>query len=123
MLIFNPDRKPVRMTNKEIARSFQLLGELMELHGENPFKIRSYQNAYLQLRKLDRPLQEMTAEEIAGMKGVGSAIAGKIHELLDAGTMATLERYKSQTPEGVQEMLQVQGLGPKKIQILWKKRF
>ena len=47
------------MTNKEIAKSFQLLGSLMELHGENPFKIRSYQNAYRTLRSLDQPLADM----------------------------------------------------------------
>jgi DNA polymerase (family 10) len=108
------------MTNKEIAKSFQLLGELMELHGENPFKIRSYQNAYLTLRKLDRPLGEMRENEIADIKGIGSAISGKIKELLETGKMSTLERYKSMTPEGVQAMLEVPGLGPKKIQVLWK---
>lgn len=108
------------MTNKEIAKSFQLLGELMELHGENPFKIRSYQNAYLTLRKLDRPLGEMPEDEIAAIKGIGSAISGKIKELLETGKMNTLERYKSMTPEGVQAMLEVPGLGPKKIQVLWK---
>lgn len=108
------------MTNKEIAKSFQLLGELMELQGENPFKIRSYQNAYLTLRKLDRPLGEMKEDEVAAIKGIGSAISGKIKELLETGKMNTLERYKSMTPEGVQAMLEVPGLGPKKIQVLWK---
>lgn len=108
------------MTNKEIAKSFQLLGELMELHGENPFKIRSYQNAYLNLRKLDRPLGEMPEEEIAAMKGIGSAISGKIRELLENGKMQTLERYKAQTPAGLLEVIEVPGLGPKKIRQLWK---
>ena len=108
------------MTNKEIAKSFQLLGELMELEGENPFKIRSYQNAYLTLRKMDQPLSELTEEELSSLKGVGKAISGKIRELLETGKMATLERYRSQVPEGVQEILQVPGLGPKKIRVLWK---
>ena len=108
------------MTNKEIARSFQFLGNIMELHGENPFKIRSYQNAYISLRKLDRPLSEMTDEEIGSIKGVGKAIVGKIKELLDGGTMATLERYKSETPPGIQEMLGIKGFGPKKIKAIWK---
>ena len=108
------------MTNKEIAKSFQLLGELMELEGENPFKIRSYQNAYLNLRKMDQPLSELSEAELAALKGVGKAISGKIRELLETGKMATLERYKAQVPEGVQEILQVPGLGPKKIRMLWK---
>ncbi|MCB9284462.1 MAG: DNA polymerase/3'-5' exonuclease PolX [Lewinellaceae bacterium] len=108
------------MTNKEIAKSFQLLGELMELHGENPFKIRSYQNAYLNLRKMDQPLAELSEAELASLKGVGEAISKKIRELVETGRMQTLERCKAQTPEGLQEILQVPGLGPKKIRMLWK---
>ena len=81
----------------------------MELHEENPFKVRSYQNAYMTLRKWEQPLGEMPLEEIEAIKGVGKAIAGKIKELLDSGQMQTLEKYKAQTPEGVQEMLQIKG--------------
>ena len=80
------------MTNKEIARTFQYLGNIMELHGENKFKIRSYHNAYITLRKLDQALVDMNDEEIAGIKGVGKAISGKIRELLDNGEMQTLEK-------------------------------
>lgn len=108
------------MTNKEIARTFQFLGNIMELHGENPFKIRSYQNAYITLRKLDQPLSDMSDEEIGKIKGVGKAIVGKIRELLDGGQMATLERYKAETPIGIQEMLGIKGFGPKKIKAVWK---
>lgn len=107
------------MTNKDIARQFKLLGDVMELHGENPFKTRSYQNAYLQLRKMDQPLSEVPAAELADIKGVGKAISGKITELLETGKMQTLERYLEQTPVGVQELLQVKGLGPKKLRVLW----
>lgn len=107
------------MTNKEIASAFQLLGNLMELHGENSFKIRSYQNAYRTIRRLPEPLSEMETEDIAAVKGIGKAILGKINELLEGGTMATLERYKAQTPEGVQDMLQIKGFGPKKIKVIW----
>ncbi|HKK75041.1 MAG TPA: helix-hairpin-helix domain-containing protein [Saprospiraceae bacterium] len=108
------------MTNKDIAKSFQLLGDLMELHGENSFKIRSYQNAYRTIRRLPEPLAEMNTEDIASIKGIGKAILGKINELLEGGTMTTLERYKSQTPEGVQEMLKIKGFGPKKIKVIWE---
>lgn len=107
------------MSNKEIAKVFQFLGDIMELHGENPFKIRSYQNAYLTLRKLERPLTEMEATEISAIKGVGQAIAEKIRELLDTGKMNTLQQYLDKTPEGVQEMLHIKGFGPKKIKVIW----
>ncbi len=108
------------MTNKEIAKHFQLLGSIMELHGENPFKIRSYQNAYRTLRSLDQPLEEMEEAEIAEIKGVGKAIGEKIRELVETGQMQTLEKYKAKTPEGIQEMLNIKGFGAKKIMAVWQ---
>jgi len=108
------------MTNKEIAKAFQYLGQIMELHGENPYKVRSYQNAYLTLRKLDKPLAEMTDEEIGAIKGVGKAISSKIRELLNNGQLSTLQKYEDQTPEGVRELLRIPGIGPKKIRTVWK---
>ena len=108
------------MTNKEIARQFQYLGEIMELHEENPFKIRSYQNAYLTLRKLTEPISETPREQLESIKGIGKAISDKIRELLEKGEMATLKKFEDQTPEGVQEMLRIPGFGPKKIRVFWK---
>lgn len=108
------------MTNKEIAKTFQFLGDIMELHGENPFKIRSYQNAYLTLRKLDQPLTDLADQDIAAIKGIGAAISAKIRELLTTGKMGTLEEYRTKTPEGVQEMLHIKGFGPKKIKVIWQ---
>ncbi|MBT8219233.1 MAG: DNA polymerase/3'-5' exonuclease PolX [Bacteroidia bacterium] len=108
------------MTNKEIASKFNELAKIMELHGENKFKIRSYANAYVQLRKIDRSLFEMTQEEIVSIKGVGKAIAEKIIQLKENGTIETYERYKAQTPPGVIKMLSIKGFGPKKISTIWK---
>lgn len=108
------------MTNKEIARSFGLLAKLMEIQNENPYKIRSYETAAGLLSKLGIPLSEMTVEEIQALKGVGSAISGKIQELLTVGKMKTLERYKEQVPEGIQEMLQIKGLGARKVKTAWE---
>ncbi len=108
------------MTNKEIAYAFDDLANLMELHGEDEFRIRSYRNAYLALRKLDAPLTEMDDAEIKAIKGVGNAISGKIRELLDEGRMANLEKYREKTPVGVQEMLEINGFGPKKVRQVWQ---
>lgn len=108
------------MTNKEIAGRFKYLAEIMELHEENTFKIRSYQNAYLSLRKFPEPLEQMTSEELESIKGVGKAIAGKIQELLKTGEMATLKKYEEKTPPGIREMLHIPGFGPKKIRIIWQ---
>ena len=108
------------MTNKQIANAFDELANLMELHEEDDFRIRSYRNAYLNLRKLDRPLADMPDAEIKEIKGVGPAIAGKIRELVGTGKMATLEKYRAQTPPGVVEMLEVNGFGPKKVRVVWQ---
>lgn len=108
------------MTNKEIAKVFNDLGKIMELHGENPFKIRSYSNAYLNLRKLETPLSEMSDAEIAALKGIGKAIVSKIRELESTGKLESMEKYKAVTPAGVQEMLQIKGFGPKKVRVIWK---
>jgi len=108
------------MSNKEIAKTFQFLGAIMELHGDNPFKIRNYNSAYITLRKLQTPLSEIPADELSDIKGVGKSTAGKITELLTTGKMEALEKLKAKTPPGVQEMLQIKGFGPKKIRTIWK---
>ncbi|GLR17361.1 DNA polymerase/3'-5' exonuclease PolX [Portibacter lacus] len=108
------------MTNKELASKFNMLGKLMGLHGENPFKIKSYTNAYLTLRKLPDDLTNLTEEEIAEIPGVGKAISAKIRELIDTGEMQTMNKYLDITPEGIQEMLTIRGFGAKKIMTIWK---
>ncbi len=108
------------MTNAAIARHFRELARLMELHGDNPFKIRSYTNAYNKLRKDERELATMTEAELQKLEGVGRAIAGKIYELATTGKMDTLEKWRAQTPEGIREMLNVSGFGPKKVKAVWE---
>ena len=108
------------MTNKELANQFQALASLMELHEENKFKIRSYSNAYITLRKFPQPIAEMSDEEIGTIKGIGKAISGKIRELLDHGEMETMKKYQDITPPGIQEMLGIKGFGPKKIRVIWQ---
>ncbi len=108
------------MTNKEIAAAFDDLGSIMELHEEPFYRIRTYQNAYLTIRKLDRPLAEMSDAEIKSIKGFGDALTGRIRELLTKGKMAELERFREKTPAGVVEMLGISGFGPKKIRQLWQ---
>ncbi len=91
----------------------------MELHDENPFKIRSYTSAYASLRKVSSPLIEMSEDELSEIKGVGKAIVGKIIELRDTGNMSTLQRYIDMTPAGILEMLLIRGFGPKKVKTMW----
>ena len=108
------------MENIELARKFSLLGKLLELHGENPFKTRSYNNAYLTIKKWPDKIVDLPVEELASIKGIGKAIQGKIRELAETGQMKTLDRYLSETPDGIVEMLGIKGFGPKKIAVIWK---
>ncbi len=107
------------MGNKDIARQFSLLASLMELHGENAFKTKAYSTAYLALRKTDAPIEKMTAQELDALPGVGASVITKIKELLATGKIDALEKLKAKTPEGIQQLLSVKGLGPKKIRVIW----
>lgn len=107
------------MSNKDIARMFNRLGKIMELHDENPFKVRSYYSAYNTLRKIEKPLLEMSLEELSEIQGVGKAISDKIIELKNTGELKTFNKYAEMTPSGIIEMLGVRGFGPKKIKVVW----
>ena len=74
------------MTNKEISKILRLHAQLMELHGENSFKYRSYQNAAVKIDKIDRPLAEMKENEMALIDGLGAAICSKINQLIIKGS-------------------------------------
>ncbi len=108
------------MTNKEISRKFSLTAKLMELHGENKFKARSYSNASFNLSRIDKPIEKMDSNEIASLKGVGDAIAQKIEDLLEKGSFKLLDELTAKTPEGIMELLQIKGLGASKLKVIWK---
>ena len=92
----------------------------MELHDESVFKTRSYNTAYVNLRRLDSPLSDMNDAELASLPGVGKAIKEKIQELISTGTLQTYEKYADMTPPGIIDMLSIKGLGPKKIKTIWE---
>jgi DNA polymerase (family 10) len=108
------------MDNYQIADMFSLLSKLMDIHGENSFKAKSYSNAAFQIEKLDAALANMHAAHIASVRGIGDAIAQKIQEILSTGKMRVLDELIVRTPEGVIQMLNIKGIGPKKIHTIWK---
>jgi len=107
------------MENKPIARTLRLLSQLMELHNENPFKIKSVANAAFKLDKLPFAIASQPISDIDKIDGIGKSIAAKVIELLETGTIAELETLLSQTPAGIVEMLAIKGIGPKKISVIW----
>jgi len=108
------------MENKPIARKLRLLSQLMELHDENPFKIRSVANAAFKVDKLPYPAAGKTFEELEKIDGIGKSIAAKITELLQTGVIAEMETLLAQTPVGVIDIMGIKGIGPKKVAIIWR---
>jgi DNA polymerase (family 10) len=113
------------MDNESIARRFYRLAALMDIRGDDPFRLRSYRNAAEAIETWPTPLQQIAAAEgIAGLQaipGVGKAIAGKIIELLDRGTFDAWERIIAETPETVLDLLEIPGIGPKTTAMLHQK--
>lgn len=107
------------MENKAISRTLKLLAQLMELHEENPFKIKSVANASFKIDKLPIQLSTQPITTIDQIDGIGKSIAAKIVELLETGTLQELEDILLLTPPGIVEMLGIKGIGPKKIAIIW----
>jgi DNA polymerase (family 10) len=108
------------MDNYAIADQFALLSKLMDIHGENAFKSKSYSIAAYNIEQLPAPLADLPREKIAGLKGIGDSTARKIFEILDSGKLSALEEIIRKTPPGVLDMLHIKGLGPKKIATVWK---
>ena len=108
------------MHNYEIAEYFSLLSKLMEIHGEDPFKIKSYSNAAFTLDKLNDPVVDMEPHQLFSIRGIGDAIGKKVIEIIDNKRLSLLDTYIEKTPPGVLEFLKIKGLGPKKITTIWK---
>lgn len=108
------------MTNKEIAKNFKLLGQLMELHGENSFKVKATDNAARFISKLASPLVNIPEKERATLPGIGKSTAAKIKELLETKALQELNNYLAITPTGVLTIMNIRGVGPKKAAAFWQ---
>jgi len=110
------------MDKDQVAEILVEIGTLLELKGENPFKTRAYANAARTLEGLNEPLAKIVAEKRLGeIKGIGAALEQKITELVETGKLKYYEELKASIPPGLIAMLEISGLGPKKIQALNQK--
>src|SRR5579863_567493 len=108
------------MDKDQIAEILTEIGVLLELKGENPFKTRAYANAARALEALNEPLDRLIAEERLGqIKGIGEALQKKITELAATGKLAYYDDLKASIPPGLLEMMQIPGVGPKKVKALY----
>ena len=108
------------MDNYAIAENFSLLSKLMDIHGDNSFKAKSYASAAFTIDRLTTPLSELTADKIFSIRGIGDAIGKKIVEQIETGQLSALTEYLAKTPPGILDMLGIKGIGPKKISTIWK---
>ncbi|WP_104383233.1 DNA polymerase/3'-5' exonuclease PolX [Sphingobacterium sp. HMA12] len=108
------------MDNKAISKIFKLCSQLMELHNENPFRTKAMASASFKLDKLPFRIDEASLEELSAQQGIGKSTAEKAKEVAQSGTFKELDELLANTPSGVVEMLNIKGLGPKKVQIIWQ---
>lgn len=110
------------MTNSEIAEAFETIVSLLQMKEEKAFTVRAYQRAARTIDRLPRDLDAMIrdGEDLTDIPGVGKAISAKITELVTTGEMNYLERLKAEFPEGILDLVEIPGLGPKTVARVWK---
>lgn len=108
-------------SNGKIADQLHLMGQLLEILEENPFKIRAYIRAAEVIGRLATPVAALSPGELEAIAGIGHAIAGNVHEIAASGTFPELEEAMGRVPPGLIEMLALEGIGPKTVRTLWKK--
>ncbi len=109
------------MNNRQLADTFTLIADLLEIKGEIIYKTLAYRKAAESLTSLGRDANEYWKEgKLKDIPGVGQAIADKIDELLSTGELEFLQKLEAEVPPGLAGWLQVPGLGPKKIALIWK---
>ncbi|MBS0616313.1 MAG: DNA polymerase/3'-5' exonuclease PolX [Verrucomicrobia bacterium] len=110
------------MDKHEVARILDEIAILLELKGENPFRVRAYTRAARTLESIDEELDTLVEEKrLDALPGIGEGIAEKIAILVKTGRLPYLEKLKKSTPPGLLELLKIPGLGAKKVKILYEK--
>jgi DNA polymerase (family 10) len=118
----SPGVHAVPKTNADLAAAFEQTAELLELQQANPFRVRAYRNAARLVGELKLDLVSLIEQgrPLPKLPGIGADLAGKIEEFARSGHLALLDRLRQQIPAGVAEMLQLPGLGPKRVRALYE---
>ncbi|HKK05195.1 MAG TPA: DNA polymerase/3'-5' exonuclease PolX [Gammaproteobacteria bacterium] len=108
--------------NEDIAAIFDELADLLEIDEANPFRVRAYRNAARTVRSLGTELSEMVGrgEDLTRLPGIGKDLAAKIVEILDTGKAAALTKLHKEVPASLEQLLEVPGLGPKRVKALYQ---
>jgi DNA polymerase (family X) len=109
------------MTREKMADVFEEIALLLELKGENPFKVRAYRTAAETVVSFPGDIvAKAVGQELAGIKGIGDALRDKLHELATTNQLGFHEKLRAEFPETIFELFELQGLGPKKVALLYK---
>jgi len=108
--------------NIEIASVLDELGDLLEIRGSNPFRIRAYRNAVRTVRGLTQSLESMVAagEDLTELPAVGKDMSAHIVELIETGSLTRLEELAEEIPRSLVDLVKLDGIGPKKAKKLWE---
>ncbi|MCE5311877.1 MAG: DNA polymerase/3'-5' exonuclease PolX [Nitrospiraceae bacterium] len=106
------------MKNSEIAEIFNRIADRLEIKGDNPFRIRAYRKAALNIETIPKSIYHLTDEELKKIPGIGHDLAEKISEYLKTGKIKTDEELKQELPDSLLSLLAVPGLGPKTAKLL-----
>ena len=109
--------------NADIAAVFDEIADLLEIQGENPFRIRAYRNAARQMESMGVPAADMVAkgEDLTELPGIGDDLAAKIKEMIATGKCKALEKLRAKFPPTITTLLKLPGLGPKRVKVLYDK--
>lgn len=108
------------MDNNAVSQALEEIAMLLELKGENPFKARAYSTAARTVRSLEEEVEALAkAGRLKGIPGIGDSIREKVTELVTKGKLVYLEELRTAFPRGLLSMLEIEGLGPKKVKMLW----
>ncbi|HEY7867717.1 MAG TPA: DNA polymerase/3'-5' exonuclease PolX [Methylomirabilota bacterium] len=110
------------MKNFQIAREFELMADVLELKGENPFRIRAYRRAAQNLQSLGEDVEVLAREDrLEDIPGVGADLAGKIQEFLRTGQIKEIAATSKGIPRGVVELMNIPGVGPRTARMLYER--
>jgi DNA polymerase (family 10) len=107
--------------NKSIADLLTEIADILDIQGENPFRVRSYRNAARTIADMGQSVRAMVqaGEDLEQIPGIGKSLQEKIEEIVSTGKCGFLEELRAKVPPGVTELLKLEGLGPKKVKLLY----
>jgi DNA polymerase (family 10) len=113
----------VPVHNSDIASIFDEIADMLEIQGDNPFRVRAYRNAARSIAGLPMSVADMVerGEDLTVLQGIGKELAAKITEIVKTGTLAKLKEIEERTPPELSRLMKVAGLGPKRVKVLYEK--